>query len=462
MPHAPHGVSPGLGLTYPAGPSGVHRPLQRGFANCVGLQRKGLIKMHLHEARSDPVPGLPGAQPCACLSEIESTPPRRRESTHDSTSAAGSQGSSTRRQSTEAEEELDAFMRTHETVLTDADSVRELRRAGGELVEAFRTDAQRLVVELLSFCRAVVRACEGHGALRAQELGLFGSVIEDATARASRARLAKRLATQALGRARLLNSPRDVVAPLEEPTQHFCTPSNDRLSVTSLPYHRGGEWSVQQCDFPVDAARSGASTLKRDRERSHGSTPAAAATPTSAATTSSAVTLYRGAVTRLVLSSVQSDASATCSNITRSQRPGLSAEGITPRIFFAHFLSYEDAHSTTNVLQRAAQLPPRSPPYRERDGSPAADTCALTASVLCHSPAADSDDERDSAACSGNGDQGADVVARQVASLFRFLRDFFRYGCDCTRTLCAGVHAAVVHVHVREMLELRARDPCCG
>jgi hypothetical protein len=28
--------------------------------------------------------------------------------------------------------------------------------------------------------------------------------------------------------------------------------------------------------------------------------------------------------------------------------------------------------------------------------------------------------------------------------------------------LSAGVHAAVVHVHVCEMQELRARDPCCG
>ena len=412
-----------------------------------------------------------GSTSCKGWSEIESTLPPHPLSTLDSASSAGSQCSSTRRQSTEAEEELDAFMRTHETVLTAADSVRELRRAGGELVEAFSTDAQQLVVELLSFCRAVVRACEGHGVTSALELGLFGPVVEDATARASRARLAKRLATQALGRARLLNSPRDVVAPLEEPTQHFCTPSNDRLSVTSLPYHRGGEWSVQQCDFPVDAARSGASTLKRDRERSHGSTPAAAATPTSAATTSSAVTLYRGAVTRLVLSSVQSDASATCSNITRSQRPGLSAEGITPRIFFAHFLSCEDAHSTTTVLQRAAELPPRSPPHL-RDGSPAADTCALTGSVLCHSPSAARDDQRTSTACSGNGGQGADVLARQVASLLRSLQDFFRYGCMCTRrplcarepvhVLSAGVHAAVVHVHVCEMQELRARDPCCG
>jgi hypothetical protein len=365
-------------------------------------------------------------------SEIESTLPPHPLSTLDSVSSAGSQGSSTRLQSTEAEEELDAFMRTHETVLTAADSVRELRRAGGELVEAFSTDAQQLVVELLSFCRAVVRACEGHGVRRALELGLFDPVVEDATARASRARLAKRLATQALGRARLLNSPRDVVAPLEEPTQHFCTPSNDRFSVTSLPCHRGGEWSVQRCDFSVDAALLSVTTNKRDRERSRGSTPAAAATPTCAATTSSAVTLYRGAVTRLVLSSVQSDASSTCSNITGSPRPGLSAEGITPRIFFAHFLSCEDAHSTTTVLQRAAELPPRSPLHRVRDGSPAADTCALTGSVLCHSPSAASDDQRTSAACSGNGDQGSDVVARQVASLLRFLRDFFRYGCMCT------------------------------
>ena len=404
-------------------------------------------------------------------SEIESTLPPHPLSTLDSVSSAGSQGSSTRLQSTEAEEELDAFMRTHETVLTAADSVRELRRAGGELVEAFSTDAQQLVVELLSFCRAVVRACEGHGVTSALELGLFGPVVEDATARASRARLAKRLATQALGRARLLNSPRDVVAPLEEPTQHFCTPSNDRFSVTSLPCHRGGEWSVQRCDFSVDAALLSVTTNKRDRERSRGSTPAAAATPTCAATTSSAVTLYRGAVTRLVLSSVQSDASSTCSNITGSPRPGLSAEGITPRIFFAHFLSCEDAHSTTTVLQRAAELPPRSPPHL-RDGSPAADTFALTASVLCHSPAAASDDQRASAACSGNGGQGADVVARQVASLLRSLQDFFRYGCMCTRrplcarepvhVLSAGVHAAVVHVHVCEMQELRARDPCCG
>jgi hypothetical protein len=51
------------------------------------------------------------------------------------------------------EEDLEKFMWTHGEILEGADSVRELRRAGGELVQAFRRDAHRLAAELLSFCR---------------------------------------------------------------------------------------------------------------------------------------------------------------------------------------------------------------------------------------------------------------------------------------------------------------------
>ena len=67
---------------------------------------------------------------------------------HDSAAGVG-EGGRTRSQSTEDEQELDAFMRAHETVLTAADGVRELRRAGGDLVEAFREDP-KLVGELLA------------------------------------------------------------------------------------------------------------------------------------------------------------------------------------------------------------------------------------------------------------------------------------------------------------------------
>ena len=130
-----------------------------------------------------------------------------------------------------SEEELEAFMRSHEEILEGADSVRELRRVGGELVDAFRNDAPRLAAELLVFCRAVVaassvtafalvaekpalaeRARAGPRAIvpLAHDMGLLDAVIEQARARAARARLALRLAKQAQARSQLLGSPRDI------------------------------------------------------------------------------------------------------------------------------------------------------------------------------------------------------------------------------------------------------------
>ena len=56
------------------------------------------------------------------------------------------------------EEELEQFMRLHEEILAGADTVSNLRRAGGELVEAFRNEPQRLISELLLFCRSFSRS----------------------------------------------------------------------------------------------------------------------------------------------------------------------------------------------------------------------------------------------------------------------------------------------------------------
>lgn len=373
---------------------------------------------------------------------------------HDSAGGVGGRGGSARRQSTEAEEELDAFMRSHETVLTAADGVRELRRAGGELVEAFTADPEALVVELLAFCKAVVRACEGHGALRADELGLFSPVIRDAKATASRARVATRLALQARGRRERLmtGSPREDW-PLRSPPDDGCRAASGpsgrcrRTGFDGTPFGDcsgpglacGAEWSVQRCDASVDAAScSGASTHRADRGES---TPAAA-TPASAATTSSAVTLYCAAVTPLSLGSVQADVSASRSTILRSP----SSEGAvltprTPREFFSHFISCEDA--TPTILQRATKLPQRHGPShgeQYRGPAPDTDTCSLSASILCHSPAADSDQQRTAdAACAGADGQGAKTAARQVASLFLFIRDWLRYVYVGTRLLCVRV-----------------------
>ena len=374
---------------------------------------------------------------------------------HDSAAGVG-EGGRTRSQSTEDEQELDAFMRAHETVLTAADGVRELRRAGGDLVEAFREDP-KLVGELLAFCKAVVRACEGHGVLRAHEIGLLGPVISDTKARASRARLATRLACQARGRReRLVGSYNRSLHMSNEGCSGASGPSDGRCGRTGLDgtpsgdcsgpgLACGAEWSVHTCDVSADATScSGASTHKAGREASCSSTPPAA-TPASAASMSAAVTLYRAAVTPLSLSSLHADASATRSNILSS--PSLSSDGavlvtLTPREFFSHLMSCEDA--TPTIQQRAAKLPQRQqPPYEEQDLSPAADsdTCLLSASILCHSPAADSDQQRAAAAaaaCSGADGQSAKTAARQVASLFLFVRDWLRYGC--VRNQNARVH----------------------
>ena len=138
------------------------------------------------------------------------------------------------------EEELEAFMRSHEEILEGADSVRELRRVGGELVDAFRNDAPRLAEELLVFCRAVVAASSvtafalvaekpalaerARAAPRAivplaHDMGLLDAVIEQARARAARARLALRLAKQAHARSQLLGSPRDTEPAVVSPTR---------------------------------------------------------------------------------------------------------------------------------------------------------------------------------------------------------------------------------------------------
>jgi len=105
----------------------------------------------------------------------------------------------------DADIELDAFMMQHEGVLTAADSVRALRRAGGELVEAFRGNQERLTREMIWLCRAVVRACGGHDPRRAHELGLLDAVVTETRARAAQGRLVHRLAAQARARAKLLS-----------------------------------------------------------------------------------------------------------------------------------------------------------------------------------------------------------------------------------------------------------------
>ena len=124
-----------------------------------------------------------------CESEVEMVPPRKMAYTP----------------LLDADRELDKFMRKHDEVLVAADFVQGLRRAGGELVEAYRGTG-RLSQELLWLCSTVVDACQSHRPFRAHELGLLDSVIDEARARASQGRLQRRLAAQAHARAKMLGN----------------------------------------------------------------------------------------------------------------------------------------------------------------------------------------------------------------------------------------------------------------